>query len=212
MSENILIKHFKTPIFRKIFRHGHYFLCGICRTEYHNRVDANNCLNHCWYALKEQYPLIVVRDFVHGRLFRCQYCFRLYKTEDAGLECARRCTDGREKRHVQEQLASDLPISVKPRRKFRLVKMVPQEETLQAAPAPTPQAPPPPEPEPEIPEEPAVKEPTIIKRHKSEFPKNWIRDGAKYKCKFCNELYYTKVEVEKCFNDHFDAQGYEKLE
>jgi hypothetical protein len=30
----------------------------------------------------------------------------------------------------------------------------------------------------------------------------FIRDGAKYVCKRCKAKYFTKIEVEKCFDSH----------
>ena len=138
MSDNVLIKQFKVPVFRKIFRRSHYFVCGVCRTEHHSRADANNCLNHCWYALKQQYPLNCPEEtFFMGKSTVVSFVFEEYKTEDAGLECAKLCMDDREKRHVQEQLSSDLPIELAPKRKFRPSKWSLKIPFPQAS-APTP--------------------------------------------------------------------------
>ncbi len=32
--------------------------------------------------------------------------------------------------------------------------------------------------------------------------KKYFRDGAKYVCKVCKKKYFTKVEVEQCFDSH----------
>ncbi len=47
-------------------------------------------------------------------------------------------------------------------------------------------------------------------RHKDSFPKQWSRQDAKYQCRYCNKRFYTKQEVEDCFNGHFNEDGYEK--
>lgn len=222
----MLLKPAKVPIFRKVFKKGHVYTCGICRSDYPTRAEANTCLNYCWYSLKEQYPLVIKSDIFQSKKYRCQLCFREYKTEDAGLECAAICMDLREKVHVQEQLSNDLEITTKPRRRFKLVRVVPQE--VQKSPAKdnptldeemdqTEEALPDsiaPEQEPNVEPEaaPPPEEPTIIKRHKSEFDGAWVREGAKYKCRYCSELYYTKMEAEECFNGHFDEEGLEKFE
>lgn len=46
-------------------------------------------------------------------------------------------------------------------------------------------------------------------RRKIDFKDPFYRNGAKYLCRFCNAPYFTKNEVETCFNNHFDANGYE---
>lgn len=213
MTENTLIKQTKAPILRKVFKQGKSYICGICRTKHPRRNEANDCLNHCWYALREQYPLILKQDH-HQTYYRCQFCFRDYADEQDGLECANRCMDEREHNHIQEQLVNHLPITVKPRQKFRLVKLA---MPVQGTNSPTKNnddssdemdiasiAD-------DASEQLEEAEPEIQKRHRSEFKKEWVRADAKYKCMFCFELYYTKVEVIKCFGDHFDAEGYEIL-
>lgn len=32
--------------------------------------------------------------------------------------------------------------------------------------------------------------------------KKFFRDGAKYVCAKCKQKYFTKIEVEKCFDSH----------
>ncbi len=218
MTSHVFYKQAKVPVIRKLFRKAGYFICGICRGEHPSREEANNCLNQCWYQLKVQYPLIVKDDQQKGRLFRCQYCFREYRTEDAGLSCAQLCTENHERYHIFEQLTNDLPIDSRPRRKFRLVRLIPAEAPI-ADPAVTAAS----EPDSSIQdvEEPVVDleepdneeghtvDPALVKKHKKEFNDHWFRDGAKYKCRYCQEQFYTKIEVEACFESHFDAEGYE---
>ncbi len=49
-------------------------------------------------------------------------------------------------------------------------------------------------------------------RKKSEFKSASIRKDAKYQCVVCKELYFTKIETEGCFNNHFDEDGLEILD
>ena len=213
MVSSVQFKQAKTPVLRKIFRQGKVFVCGICRSKHSQRKDANNCLNHCWYALQEQYPLIVRTEY--GKTyFRCQYCFRDYTSENDGLDCAVECIDKKRQHHIKEQLIQDLPIETRPRKQFQLVKvpqLAPAGISFRKQKEETP-------PEPEIEENTEVEndqepeesvEPEKKKRHRSEYKKEWIRAAAKYKCMYCLELHYTRMEVQDCFNSHFDQEGYE---
>ena len=46
-------------------------------------------------------------------------------------------------------------------------------------------------------------------QRKDSFESFWVRKDAKYECRFCHTQFFTRIEVEKCFNDHFDESGIE---
>lgn len=99
------------PIFRKLFRKGNRFICGICRSEYSSRLDGNNCLNFCWFELKRLNPVLVYHKLHQGLSFRCQYCARDYNSEEEAKSCASQCEDKRNHLHIHEQLFNDLPLA-----------------------------------------------------------------------------------------------------
>ncbi len=250
----VQVRRAAIPIFRKIFRKRGLFVCGICRSSYDSLSDANNCLNFCWFELQEHYPLIRRRDHKTGQYnYRCQYCARDYKSEYAGLECARLCVEQRNQKHIHEQLISELPLEVKRKHPVRLVQLPKQDAggyvtkspLSRKATDPLPNAEPSvladdtitqAEPDSIVPAADASPEATVatptaeevtsnakdqpadeekrddkLRRRKDSFPKSWIRKDAKYQCCCCLKKYFTKMEVEECFEGHFDDEGYEIL-
>lgn len=99
------------PIFRKLFKQGHLFICGICRSQYSSRVEANNCLNFCWFELKSMSAVVIFRDRNCGFRYRCQYCARDFATNEDASQCAQSCIDKRNQIHIHEQLWNDLPLA-----------------------------------------------------------------------------------------------------
>ena len=99
------------PIFRKVFRKGQVFVCGICRSEYDQRKDANNCLNFCWFEISRRKSVIHVHDAKHGDCYRCLYCGRKHKAEMAAVLCAKSCMERHNQLHIHEQLWNDLPLT-----------------------------------------------------------------------------------------------------
>ncbi|WP_141735824.1 hypothetical protein [Oligoflexus tunisiensis] len=201
------------PVIRKVICRDDFFVCSICRSEYKSKVEANNCLNHCWFDVQQLYPVVLRK--LNGRhvVFRCHFCCRDYKDESEALSCARRCQGDRNQLHVHEQLLNDLPIEAPTHRpsRIRLVAM----KTMPVRPAKS-----------KAPEEDPVEQvddvqedvespleadaPVSQQRTKADFPKPWVRMDAKYQCCYCKKLFYTKMETETCFNGHFDEEGYEK--
>jgi len=205
------------PVIRKVICRDDAYICSICRSEYKSMVEANNCLNHCWFDVQNLYPVVLRK--LHGRnvVFRCHYCCRDYKDESDALSCARRCQGDRNRLHVHEQILNDLPIEAPSHRPSRLrlvtLKTVPLKNSQPKAKDDAAErfeskaqeglA------EVEIPEE-APPPPQAPRKTKADFPKQWIRMDAKYKCCYCKKLFFTKMETESCFNGHFDANGVER--
>lgn len=203
------------PVIRKVICRNGSYICSICRTEYLSKVEANNCLNQCWYDVQEIYPVVERKLGGLKKVYRCHFCCRDYPEESEALSCAKRCQGQRNQLHVREQLLNELPIKPpkhRPRR-LRLVAvptMSPSDLTQPAVdgedadefaadldadievPGEAPAAPP--------------------RKTKASFQKPWIRMNAQYQCCYCKNLMFTKAEAETCFNKHFDAEGFEKIE
>lgn len=198
------------PVIRKVISRDDVYICSLCRSEYTSKVEANTCLNHCWYEVQELYPVVLRK--LNGRhvVFRCHFCCRDYRDETDALNCARRCQGERNSLHIREQLLNDLPLEAPTPRpsRIRLVAMKPMaakipskqkesgNETYEEDVS-----------EVEIPDDAPSAPP---RKSKADFPKQWIRLNEKYQCCYCKSLYYTKMETEGCFNHHFDEQGFEK--
>jgi len=99
------------PVFRKLFRKGSLFVCGVCRSEYHSRISGNNCLNFCWFELQALSPILLLKHHLQGFLYRCQYCARDHSSEAEARICAQDCAQKRNQIHIQEQLLNDLPLA-----------------------------------------------------------------------------------------------------
>ncbi|MCX6128269.1 MAG: hypothetical protein NTX25_04295 [Proteobacteria bacterium] len=203
------------PIIRKVICRDEVYVCCICRSDYKSKIEANNCLNQCWFDVQELYPVVVRKLNVRKVVFRCHFCCRDYSDDMEALNCARRCLNAANKQHIKEQLINELPIEAPNRRpsRLRLVTAKPQ-----AAPpkskikARSKKASPQNNTTPEDKSAPAVEKTYIEKRRKkSAFPKHWVRADAKYQCKYCNQKFFTKMEVEACFNGHFDQEDFEIL-
>lgn len=211
MSRHLTNSGLVLPVIRKVISRDDHYICSICRSDYRTKVEANNCLNHCWYDVQELYPVVLRK--LHGRfvVFRCHFCCRDYKDETDALSCARRCMGERNKQHVHEQLLNDLPIEAPTQRPSRIrmvaLKAVPtrpvskpkvEESDIEAVDSDV---------EVEIPGD---QPPAASRRTRADFPKQWVRVDAKYQCCYCKKLLYTKMEIEACFNGHFDEEGFEK--
>ena len=55
----------------------------------------------------------------------------------------------------------------------------------------------------------AEEAPAVVRRKKSAYKQGWHRANAKYQCDLCHSGYFTRAEVNKCFDGHFDAEGLE---
>ena|GEM_PF-3153703 len=214
MTRNLTDSGLILPVIRKVISRDGSYVCSICRNEYSSKVDANNCLNHCWMEVQSLYPVVLRK--INGRfvVFRCHFCCRDYRDESDALSCARRCQGDRNKLHVREQLLNDLPIEAPNHQRPAHLRLV----TFKAAPNRASAPPKPKESEPrpdamdelEVPLPDAEAAPKPRGKHKKEFAKHWIRQNEKYQCYSCKTHFYTKMEAEGCFDGHFDEEGYEK--
>ncbi len=214
MNRNLTNSGLILPVIRKVISRDGSYVCSICRNAYSSKVDANNCLNHCWMEVQSLYPVVLRK--INGRfvVFRCHFCCRDYRDESDALNCARRCQGDRNKLHVREQLLNDLPIEAPNHQRPSNLRLV----ALKAAPSKALAPPKPKESEPQLPEAEQPLEPLVHAeaapkprgKHKKEFAKHWIRQNEKYQCYTCKTLFYTKMEAQGCFDAHFDEEGYEK--
>lgn len=223
----------RQPTVRRVLKLGGHAVCGLCRCRYKNLADAQRCLLSCWGKVLHSYPLI---HRVTGykpttgidssqSVFRCRFCSRDYFTEQDGLSCARNCL---RIAHDNMTRAHNLPPTELPqkiRRTFgsdeQKVKIdyVSRYNFKRKAPEPPPVV--------EEPEVPIVDsgdphshegyQPKSVagidtpkeERNKDFYPKPFLRQNAKYRCAYCLTDFFTKMEVEQCFDGHFDEQGKE---
>lgn len=212
---------------RRIIRRGHHYLCGLCRSGFEIEGEALGCLQECWSELLSLEPLLIRRRG-RGVIYRCRFCARDYRQVPDAEECAAECRDRHVHRYELELLAHDVVEAPRPLRKIarpvpppvRLapppkklkskakakddanpanpvnadVAVKPQGSLQDAAPSDGPVV--------ETPEEAAPEAAEGAPAKKKRPDKSHFRDGAKYVCVECKTEYFTKLEVETCFNGH----------
>ncbi|MBF0440918.1 MAG: hypothetical protein HQK54_03350 [Oligoflexales bacterium] len=230
------ISHDGMPTIRKVFRHSNVFICSICKEEHKSLHDARKCLADCWEKLMEMDVLVKRRHGQEGEFFRCRFCCRDYKEFEDGLRCVEECGERKNKVIQKEQIVMNLSSDfVKPfdlsqlkiselKKHFQAKFQLKRKETLDQHTQ---------KPEDDIStgkgkntkdqkeQKPDATEDTKTEvkakrqgrlRKKSEFPTHWFRSDAKYGCRYCQKMYFTRSEVEFCFHSHFDDNDIEKPE
>ena len=214
------------PIVRKIFRQHDSYICALCRTSHQSEDQALHCLNRCWGKTLRLPPVVQIKQKA-GMAYKCRFCSRIYKGEQEATACAHDCLDSRKQCHKNDILLYELPaedidhhkftmtvqkvkVQTQQVSRFNLKRFSDEEEKKEDKPEDVEQE------EASISQEMSEEEenaaPEDKRRTKDDFPKGaFIRNEAKYECNLCHELYFTKIEVEKCFNDHFDEDGKEIL-
>lgn len=203
-----------SPIRRLFFRQDLY-ICGMCRRSYEEKKDGERCLIACSrnFALRNGVEVLRYMGTPH---FKCRYCRRLYSEIQDAQSCVKECVPNYWKQIGEAELDLDAPkekqrpkkylkkpekIKLKAIPPYKLRNMISNEdidkeideslansdESAEAIAAAKAKA------------EEANQKKT---RLKSELAEQFLRQGAQYQCTYCMELYYTKVEVVKCFADH----------
>lgn len=222
----------RQPTVRRVLKLAGYAVCGLCRRRFSHLSEAQLCLMSCWESVLHSYPLIhrvtgykpTTGIDTSQSVFRCRFCSRDYFKEEAGLACARRCLklchDNFTKAHnlppsqvpekVRRSFVSDeQKVKVNYVSRFNFKRKEPEAEVIE---------------EPEVPivdsgdphsgggyQLKTLDGPDKPKeeRNKGFYPKPFLRQNAKYRCAYCLKDYFTKMEVEQCFDGHFDDQGRE---
>jgi hypothetical protein len=203
---------------RKVLLADDGFVCGVCRSSYQSVAEAQRCLKVCTVEMLSN--MSVERARHHGKLmYKCGYCRRHYDQIEPAEKCLKDCrtnfvgknsideVEGVEKRlritqHKVYQ-SQPKPQKIKLIPPYRLRKMISEADIdAEIAAAETrgeaggeagaDGAPP------------AKKEPVV--RRKADLKDKFIRQGAQYQCAYCMQLYYTKVEVQSCFEAHPDEE------
>jgi len=221
-------------IIRKVFK-GKHFTCGICRGHFDHYNDAYDCVESCWESALHSYPLTVYKKASQQNVYRCRFCMREHASEEAGIHCADMCKHLAEETNafglrVLKDLQNAPVRGNASQRRPQLVAMrsqgiprykmrsnmeedtaTPQtvEDTSSGATA-------------EV-MTPATGDDVAhgkvakgkgdtsadTRRSKAQWKKPFIRNGAKYVCSYCNGEFFTKSEVETCFDGHFDQNDKE---
>ncbi len=205
---------------RRVVRMGSTYICGICRSHHKEAYDANQCLDMCWKEVKSCVPYLPFRR-LHSTEFACIYCQRSYSESHLAAQCASDCSAMMEITDYEgdivtaghdERLESiRRPKKVKPALKIAdapPLQVIPEKvEVAQAAPIEAPSVPivtaPPPQ---QATETDPSAEGSVAKKRKipRDLTKRFERVGSKYECIICHVKYFTKDEVEACFNGHED--------
>jgi hypothetical protein len=215
---NSLRKNTKSFAVRKVLLADDGFVCGICRSSYESAPEAQRCLKVCTVEMMSN--MIVERARHHGKLmYKCGCCRRLYEARETAENCLKDCRSGfvgknsiDEVEGVEKRLriAKTKPYQSQPKPQkiklippYRLRKMV-SEADIDAEIAAA-----------EARGEgggaggadgtPAAKMEPVLRR-KADLKDKFIRQGAQYQCAYCMQLYYTKVEVQSCFEAHPDEE------
>lgn len=209
---------------RRVVRRGSTFICGLCRVEHPSAPKAQSCLSLCWRIIKRGPPFILLKKL--GKFeYACIFCMRSYETPASAKSCASECStrlklvpspDHKKRRRAvpveeikssqEPELASESPHpsdydSTPTTLTTGLGEFDLQDETL--APNTVEQELPdlPVEDDP-LAEEPIAASKTKKARVKRDMTKKFERHGSKYVCEGCNAKFFTKEEVEACFDKH----------
>lgn len=203
----------------RVLKQGSYFVCGICRKPHTRKEEGNACVNKCFTALTSGSLVVHTRQW--GRdVFRCKLCTRTYAQVEPCQACANECLtrmqgklppmprllpNGTYAPQADTPSAPRKPITRAPAPTPAPRMAPPKIVARPAAPAPV-AAPPPvaaaPELEPTPPPPTAEAEAPKAPKKPRDRTKKFHREGAKYVCQECSSKYFTKVEVEACFDKH----------
>lgn len=220
------------PILRKVFRVGQQFVCGICRAPFESQGAAQSCLVECWQEILTQDGVTMRPSLAGLHAFRCRFCSRDYANRGQAEACAKACRERLAARAEQDQFDEDGGERTPKKKAFarprpQPARPAPARRPAAAKPAPSGPAPADMSLQSDIVRQiTATAESKVVQvtktddtadgpnvrargRPRTEFKKTFIRDGAKYVCSYCRKNYFTKGEVEACFDTHFDSNGYE---
>ncbi|MCX6126956.1 MAG: hypothetical protein NTV34_19705 [Proteobacteria bacterium] len=203
-------------VVRRVLHQEGQFLCGICRQKHQLNENAASCLRKCWSKLQTGPSILLFRK-LRKLEFACIYCLRSYEDQKTAHVCAKDCS-------TNLKIANPYSDSLSPARQPRdwnqpLFTITPQQdasaevlartlEALDESSKSTPitaknltqnslphvaEAP--------VPNEPSG-DPSKGPRIPKDRTKMFERHGAKYVCVVCKTKFFTKEEVEVCFNQH----------
>lgn len=232
-TEEAQVISIRQPTIRRVLKQGGLSMCGLCRRRYKETATAQKCLLGCWQQVCESYPLIHRQTGYKPRtgidtsrsVYRCRFCSRDFFTEEQGLSCAQSCLTACTEKLRKSLNMPTIDIKVRSKLSFgnQLVKVkkdyvsrfaFKRKSAEEEKPAVEQTAG-----EPEIPigdsgdphnKDAAGKGEVIVERRsRDEWPKNFTRQNAKYRCSYCLTDTFTKMEVQACFDGHFDEDGLE---
>ncbi len=203
----------------RVLRQQEKYFCGICRKKWFSKVDAVKCLTKCIPPFLSKQQVISVEQAVRT-VYRCSLCRKDMTAKDRALKCLENCksmvlegTFGRPESVVKEIRAKRAARKAAKAQQAEMQAAM-QEESA-AASAPEPAAPQPesgpgtntapvPDLSAELDEEPDDSAQVFYRRPNQ---KPFFRDGARYICSACKSKYFTKDEVEACFNKHPEGES-----
>lgn len=213
-----------STVVRRIFRVGQDFVCGICRVKHKHVEKANKCLEKCWRIIQFGTPFIAFKRL--GKIeFACVYCMRAYANVSEAKACAEDCVSHLNLTSMPEQPEQDHKPAPKKTTPKPIAKPTPivdlntqkprSEESIAvknvATAAPKLVVTKPVELEEIEPETISVssskkstEEDEAEKAEKAARDRTvrFERQGSKYVCVKCKSKFFTREDVEACYNAH----------
>ena len=206
----------KTPLRRVFFKRDQY-ICGMCRRSFDEKNNAERCLRSCSQQFAAQVGIAIVRHLGTPH-FKCRYCRRVFREYGQAQQCVQNCVPDYWDKVGEVEFEVEPP-KQKPRKKYvpkpekikidpippyKLRNMITDEELDKEIDATLSSS----DEDKEAEEAEAARRAAEEKKKrvkvKADLPDQFIRQGAQYQCTYCMELYYTKIEVLKCFEEHPD--------
>lgn len=211
---------------RRVVRRGDIYICGLCRRQHNDLEDAQVCVGHCWTDFLAMDPVVRKQRAV-GVAHRCRFCARDFPSRAKAFQCASDCRANQTERQAHEReleavdngptpkrLRTPKPVRSAPRpvasrpKKTTLASEVLIVTNTAASSDPVPiaadaiAAPSELTPKLVAAGESTSKPAAADKSRNRNMQKMFFRDQAQYVCNNCKSKYFTKVEVEKCFESH----------
>lgn len=194
----------------RVLRQAEKFFCGICRSKFFSGSEANGCLDKCIPGFLEQ-QCITSRQVQIRVLYTCSLCAKDRSDRKTAEICLKKCKDAvlegtfgrpkevadkiRAQRLAQQKAdaenADDLA-------KEQIEEQIAAAKAVQAAATAGGE---------KIAAIPSAAATIVRSAAASNFTrkpnqKPFYRDGARYICSACKEKFFTKSEVEACFENH----------
>ena len=104
----------------RVITFGTQHVCGVCRSRFFDRWQAESCLDNCWGELLDLDP--VIRQLTHDTMiFKCRFCARRHDHFQRAKTCAEACRTHFQHKHALERQVlgelADMPVPAKRKRK-----------------------------------------------------------------------------------------------
>lgn len=172
----------------RLIRQDATMFCGICRTKYFTRQEAIDCVEKCMPSFFESHCVSSVQSG-NSTAYKCDICGTMFASKAKADSCNHHCQE-KARRNLEEakgelsqkhgnEATSAASVAVTDKKKSD----APSGQSKPAAAA-----------------KPAANENSSFAKRSGQKP--FFRDGARYICTACKKKYFTKNEVEDCYDSH----------